>query len=323
MKSSLASFRKTNSLDRIISRLRYPSGSIGMIHAPKLDQKQKDHVEAIRKDGFVLIPNHLKGEILANLQKDFNATLENCEFEKPCLAQSKIDPVKHEDLINQNLLLSSEDLIKHNLSIQDDDCSSYEQVISEFNPSTLTAFMMQRSQAFVDVWLDSYILSIISNYMGMTPLLQEAYVRRNFPSPYRTMNHFWHRDLNNKHHLLKVFFFLSDCTLKTGPHEYIRGSHKDFRLNNKRYFSDHEVDEKYDKQSSDRIISEVKAGSIIIEDTRGLHRAVVPEEGFRDLGYAVFIPSHNRNSYYYLRSDQLHDLTAFQQLFIPKNNIIK
>ena len=42
--------------------------------------------------------------------------------------------------------------------------------------------------------------------------------------------------------------------------------------------------------SKDHIISEVPAGTIILEDTRGLHKAGIPQRHYRDLGFAVFLP---------------------------------
>lgn len=152
------------------------------------------------------------------------------------------------------------------------------------------------------------------------PHLAETYVRRNYPSPFRTMNHYWHRDLNNRHYLLKIFFFLSDCSLENGPHEFIRGSHTRFNvLNGKRYFSDQEVDAVYPPRGADRVVSEVKAGTVILEDTRGVHRAQMPRAGYRDLGYAVFVPLPAGVSarYYNFPRSALAQLSDFQKAFIP------
>ena len=38
----------------------------------------------------------------------------------------------------------------------------------------------------------------------------------------------------------------------------------------------------------DRMVSKVKAGTIIIEDTRGLHKAGIPKKAYRDLGSRYF-----------------------------------
>ena len=189
---------------------------------------------------------------------------------------------------------------------------------------TLTAFMLERSIIFRSVWLDERILRVVSSYMGLVPKMVESYVRRNFPSPYKTMNHFWHRDLNHPHHLVKVFIFLSDCAVENGPHEFISGTHADHSsLNSKRYYDDLEVNRVYPEDSLGRVVSEVKAGTIVIEDTRGLHRARLPLSGYRDLGYAVFIPSQKKDpGFYHFPKKSLSELTAFQKRFIPDKAIV-
>jgi hypothetical protein len=170
-------------------------------------------------------------------------------------------------------------------------------------------------------------MEVVEEYMGLTPLLQEAYMRRNFPSPYRTMNHYWHRDLNHQTHLLKAFLFLTDCHVENGPHEFVSGSHTDLTLNGKRYYSDHEV-ESYARSSNHPVIkSVVKAGTVILEDTRGLHRAVVPMKGYRDLGFAVFAPfpwyRPYRISHYQISSEVYQALNSQQKKFIPASSVIK
>ena len=44
------------------------------------------------------------------------------------------------------------------------------------------------------------------------------------------------------------------------------------------YYSDEEIDDVWPISSPNHITSEVPAGTIIIEDTRGLHKAGIPEK---------------------------------------------
>jgi hypothetical protein len=175
--------------------------------------------------------------------------------------------------------------------------------------------------------LNEEILKIIDTYMGLRPHLVEAYLRRNFPAKYKVMNHFWHRDTNHPEFLLKAFIFLSDCKITNGPHEYVSGSIQDRRLDGKPYFLDKEVDSLYPDDSSNRIKSVVKAGTVILEDTRGLHRATIPKEGFRDLGFAIFMPlskfSKTFEPLYKIHESAYSKLTEYQKSFIPKQNILK
>ena len=105
-------------------------------------------------------------------------------------------------------------------------------MIDIFKPSTLTVPMPSES-AFYNLWLDSNVMAIVSNYMGFYPHLPEAYIRRNFPCTYSVMNHNWHRDTNHETHLLKAFMFFTDCDIDTGAHHYIAGSVNDARFRDK------------------------------------------------------------------------------------------
>ena len=240
----------------------------------------------------------------------------------PCLAQTRIKPDRDQDLIDNYLFAATAELASRGLTFAKNEALSYEQVIRDFNPSTLTLYMLKESAAYRSLWLDPSILGIAAGYLGFVPKMVEAYVRRNFPSPYRTMNHFWHRDLNHKHYMLKAFVFLSDCTRDTGPHEFVRGSHRRFTpLNGKRYYNDEEIDRALAATSQARIVSEVPAGTVILEDTRGLHRADMPKTGFRDLGYATFMPWNDGPAYYELPLSAHEKLSALQQAFVPRRNV--
>ena len=288
---------------------------------PKLSSEQNHHINNLRNDGFVLIENFLDEKTLTTLQKEFEDSLHHLNFDTPCLAQSQIDPIKHKLLISNFLLGSDAELEKAGVMFRKDDAISYQQVIDDFKPSTLTTQMLEYSECYRKIWLDPYILGIVSSYLGLIPHLSEAYVRRNFPASYKTMNHYWHRDLNSSH-LLKVFVFLSDCNEKNGPHEYISGTHKQYEiLNGKRYFHDEEVDKLFPLGHPRRKTSIVKAGSVIIEDTRGVHRAKLPENGWRDLGYMVFMPLRPFYPYQNFKFPikAYNRLNSLQKMFIHKN----
>lgn len=318
-------FRKTRVYDRIIDRLRFSACYRNNGLRGKPDAAHLNLIAQLRRDGYLILDRYLAPESLSSMQRDLAGALHSLRFETPCLAQSRIDAVRDADLIRNYLYATPEQLRARGLAFERTDCKHYDQVVSDFNPSTLTVYPLAESDRFRAAWLDPFVLSIVAGYLGMVPKLAEAYVRRNFPSPFKTMNHFWHRDLSHKHYLVKVFYFLSDCTLDNGPHEFIRGSHGRFdRFNGKRYYADDEIDAKCPAGSVDRVISEVRAGTVIIEDTRGVHRARMPDKGFRDLGYAVFMPMRESfsESYFSFPRAEFDALTPFQRAFIPACNLV-
>lgn len=292
---------------------------------PVQGEQEASWVEALRTQGFVQIPDFIDPITLNVVQSELQRSYENLEFETPCFAQSRVDSVRHADLLESKMYASTDELVRRGLTFDRSECRLYSQVVNEFKPSTLTLYMLRRSAVCRQLWLDERLLRCVAAYLQMVPYLVEAYVRRNFPAPHRTMNHFWHRDLNG-HFLLKAFFFFTDCSIDNGPHEFIRGSHRRLDvLNGKRYFEDEDVDRLFPADSSERIVSEVKAGTLIIEDTRGLHRARMPRVEFRDLGYAVFLPMSKNctRRYYDVDSESVKSLTPFQRRFLPPQTIIQ
>jgi len=320
MSAASLTVRKPTLWDHVVSRVVHADSYAkrGLVNVLSGDQRRL--LDTLRRDGSVVIDQHIPAERLRAMRSDLDAAIESLDFEMPCLAQSRVDPQRHGELIRNFMYGSLQQLTQWGVTFDRTEAHGYDQVVRDFNPSTLTLYMLERSEAFRQTWLDPCLLDIVTHYMGIVPRLSEAYVRRNFPAPHRTMNHYWHRDLNAPLHLLKVFFFLSDCRADNGPHEFIRGSHRELEvLNGKRYFTDDEVDHAYPPGSAEREVSLVKAGTVVIEDTRGLHRAQLPQAGYRDLGYAIFVPLRpfypHRN--YAFPRPAYNRLTPLQQAFIP------
>lgn len=282
-------------------------------------------VSQLRNRGFVVL-DHLVGtsefkELKTKLDKKIEREF---DLKFPCLAQSKIHRDRDKDLIATSFLASTDELSKRGLTFSRDDFQSYNQMVDMFKPSTLTV-PMPPDKTFYNLWLDSTVIAIVTNYMGFYPYLAEAYIRRNFPCTYPVMNHNWHRDTNHERHLLKAFMFFTDCDIDTGAHHYIAGSVHDARFRDKPYFTDEEINSAWPTESDDHMVSKVKAGTIIIEDTRGLHKAGIPKKAHRDLGFAVFLPPNmfrKSKPMYHIKKSAFDHLTQEQKLFIPLCNIV-
>jgi hypothetical protein len=308
-------------LERAYRRYRFRDGYSRLALAPAPDAEQRRRVEELRREGTLILNGYLSGDTLRQMQRELQQELEALRFETPCLAQSRIDPQRHRALIDDYLYGSNEDFARQGVAFERHEARSLEQVVRDFNPSTLTVYPLESSGVYRKAWLDPYLLTIVAHYLGLVPSLVEAYARRNFPARFWTMNHFWHRDLNDRHQLVKMFVFLTDCSVETGPHEYIRRSHRELgALNGKRYFTDAEIDALHPLGSALREVSEVKAGTVILEDTRGLHRARMPEVGYRDLGYAVFfpLPAGAAPALYRFPRAAAAALDPFQRAFVPE-----
>ena len=78
---------------------------------------------------------------------------------------------------------------------------------------------------FVKFYLSEKILQIASTYLGYSPQLYEVYIEKTIPvgdsDPVQSQN--WHRDPEEKK-TLKIFLYLNDVTIESGPFTYILGS---------------------------------------------------------------------------------------------------
>ena len=308
-------FKDTSEKISRINRYKKPSKNKNII---SLSQKLKRY-------GYVVLDHLVGSQTFLSAKKHLINTIENeCDFEFPCLAQNKINLHKDKDLIDKNFLCTNHELKKRNLTFDRVDIESYKQMIKKYNPSTITVPMIPNLDSY-NVWLDETVLQVIENCMGFTPHMVEAYSRRNFPSKFAIMNHNWHRDTNHKEFLLKAFIFFTDCDLNTGAHHYISGSVHNKNFTNQTYYNDHEIEKIWPLSSQERIVSVVPAGTIIIEDTRGLHKAGIPKKMFRDLGYVVFMPPNflKKNKRLYKIPSFIHSkLNKNQKAFIPNQNIV-
>jgi hypothetical protein len=304
--------------DRVRSHLLYWKSYSRLGIVPSLSERQKEAVDALREDGYVIFPGYVPKDTLAAMQKELQQALEGLCFKTPTLAQTRIDPVRHKELIDNFMYGTPAQLKEWGVLFDRGEAKSYDQVLRDFNPSTLTVPMLALSENYRQLWLDPFILGIVSHYLGMVPSLAEAYVRRNFPAPHRTMNHHWHRDLNSIH-LVKGFVFLSDCKMENGPHEYVTATHRRYDIfNGKRYFTEEEVDATFPPGNEARKTSIVPAGTVVLEDTRGLHRAILPTAGWRDLGFMVFMPLrpfYPHHNFDFPR-DAYERLSPLQQAFV-------
>jgi hypothetical protein len=125
---------------------------------------------------------------------------------------------------------------------------------------------------------DESILSFAQRYLGVAPILDlvgmwwhTTYAK----SPDKQAAQWFHFDMD---HLkwIKFFFYITDVDENTGPHTFVARSHKGFgipfKLRSKGYvrLTDEEVAASYTAELFKEFIG--KRGTLIVEDTRGLHK---------------------------------------------------
>jgi hypothetical protein len=133
-----------------------------------------------------------------------------------------------------------------------------------------------------DLVLDEGIKEIIARYLGCTPVLDTIATWWTFPYGEASSGsaQLYHFDLD-RIKWLKVFVYLNDVGLDNGPHAFVKGSHLNVekKIGRDGRYSDEDVFAVYPRE--DEIVFTGPAGTVIIEDTLGLHKGVPAQKGHR------------------------------------------
>lgn len=125
---------------------------------------------------------------------------------------------------------------------------------------------------------DRSILALAQEYLGAPPVADvlNMWWHTNYsPHPDAQAAQFFHFDMD-RIKWLKVFVYLSDVGPENGPHTFVKGSHRTggipFSLLQRGYkrLSDQDVEDNYPRDACMEFSA--PRGTIIIEDTRGLHK---------------------------------------------------
>ncbi len=134
---------------------------------------------------------------------------------------------------------------------------------------------------------DGFLLRVAQRYLGATPLadVTSMWWHTNFQSePDAEAAQFYHFDLDRPK-WMKIFCYLTDVGPDNGPHCFVRGSHRNsgipWNLRAKGYarLGDDDVENTFGK---DRIeMFTASRGTILLEDSRGLHKGLHVRSGDR------------------------------------------
>lgn len=150
---------------------------------------------------------------------------------------------------------------------------------------------------------DPSIISIAQKYLNTKPVLDvigmwwhTAYQKE----PDSSAAQFFHFDMD-RIKWLKFFIYLTDVNEENGPHAFVKGSHKNrgipshLRLQGYARLSDEEINLAYQREKV--IYHTAKRGTVIAEDTRGLHKGQHVERGDR-LVLQLQFSNHLFGAYY-------------------------
>lgn len=143
-----------------------------------------------------------------------------------------------------------------------------------------------QQKLFQQFMAEPFFLEMATDYLGKPPLLDPVELWWSVPFGEKddTFALKYHFDMDSLK-WFKVFINFEDITITNGPHSYIKGSHLPGKLSKKirsKFYSrieDEDVYENFGKENE--IVFTVPKGSILLEDTKGMHKGYYVEEGRR------------------------------------------
>ena len=147
-----------------------------------------------------------------------------------------------------------------------------------------------------------YLLKIAEDYLNCSPILHNVLFWASYPGNIESTQQY-HQDYDDIK-FLKVFIYLNNVDENNGPHSYVKKSLNNIDLikNNSGKLSERYDDDNVKKYFSKNIINITgNCGTIIFEDTHGLHKGSNVKKGKRfvlQLVYGVSTYYHLKNNNY-------------------------
>ena len=155
-------------------------------------------------------------------------------------------------------------------------------IIYDFHPQVLV-----NQPDFQRLMADASIVALAERYLGAKPVLDTVnlwWTAKQSATPDSNAAQLWHFDMDRVR-WVKFFMYLTDVTPQSGPHCFVAGSHRTGgipkRLRDKGYvrLTDEDVAREYSADAIKTICA--PRGSILVEDTRGLHKGLPVLSGDR------------------------------------------
>lgn len=117
------------------------------------------------------------------------------------------------------------------------------------------------------------MVQLAADYLGCTPTLSCLGVQWSFPTDAPSVAQKFHRDSEDWKYL-RFLIYLTDVDEGSGPHVYIKGSHRDRLPLRLKFYSADEIAQQYGIESFVKILG--KRGTGIAADTAGIHKGELP-----------------------------------------------
>lgn len=173
-----------------------------------------------------------------------------------------------------------------------------------------------RHEIVIQLANDPLFLKIAQGYLGSTPVNDMITMWWNKPGKNVDLSkiaQLYHFDMDRTR-WLKFFFYLTDVSMSTGPHSFIKKSHVDKKYSHDGRLTDEDVYAAYGK--ANEIIFTGPRGLILAEDTLGLHKGFKLESGYRLLFQLEYATNLFGQNYLRISQDDIHpDLKMYSKIY--------
>lgn len=210
----------------------------------------------------------------------------------------------------------------------------------KFDPENPKAVMYSVDPNFLinqkiiqEILLKNEIYDIGRKYFGAEPIFDHVSlsISTNFnKEPDGEAAQLYHFDLD-KPKWLKFLTYVNDVGIENGPHCFIKKSHKNnaipFNLRSKGYVRIEDHNKNINRLIQDEIKITGKAGTSIIEDTKGLHKGLVVKKGYRillniQINSSMFGSPYEKVNFTNIENDLLEKFKVRKNFFSQSTNLI-
>jgi hypothetical protein len=250
----------------------------------------RDHDRLARIVELLQPPYRLNGSsgVLGNLsQSDLVAIQSKLEAEGYCVFESCLSDEFCDGILQRSLEVEC--------LVNGDEVAGREPIFERFNrggPPSAVQFGVQRDDTtdipgVQQLLCDESLIAVAQNYLRAKPIftgisLGWSTAFKETPDDNAAQEFHWDME---RIKWLRYFIYLTDVTSDNGPHCFIRGTHRTGSIPKELYgagyvrHSDEEIRRFYGRERHCEFVG--KRGTIIAEDSRGLHKGAMPKKGDR------------------------------------------
>ncbi len=128
----------------------------------------------------------------------------------------------------------------------------------------------------VEIANNSEILKVVQDFLGATPTISNVNMWWSIPGKEQAEQaQLFHRDVDD-FKFCKLFIYLTDVDMNTGPHVYVEGSSSSEKLRKIRRYTDEEISDVFGKDAIKYFTA--PKGSAFLVDTYGFHKGFLPKD---------------------------------------------